>query len=426
MTITKKAIRIFKTDLVQVSSWSAVATAVKMATSLVLSKLLAVFVGPAGVALIGQLMNGVAIFLNLSNGAIHVGITKYTAEYEAEPEKRQQLFNSALVITIICSLAIGVLLILFNRPLSSYLLKTQDYGYVIIILGATLWLYALNINLLAITNGLKQYKVYIIANITSSLFGLALTFILVKFWGINGALVAAATFQSLVVFITASLIYLKQKHLYFTAFRLSKRDARLLLGFSVMSLISAIVVPWAQIDIRNYITRTISLDKAGLWESMNRISFAYLSVFTLGLQTYFLPKLSSTNDKKILRHEIKKAYKFMLPILVVSAAAVFFSRDIIIRILFTSEFLNMRDLFIWQLAGDVIKLCGWLLAILFLAKKMVKWFIITEVYFSLQYVFLAHIFVNAFGLQGACMAYVLNYFIYFSIVCLIIRKEQIL
>ena len=116
----------------------------------------------------------------------------------------------------------------------------------------------------------------------------------------------------------------------------------------------------------------------------------------------------------------------MLPILVVSAAAVFFSRDIIIRILFTSEFLNMRDLFIWQLAGDVIKLCGWLLAILFLAKKMVKWFIITEVYFSLQYVFLAHIFVNAFGLQGACMAYVLNYFIYFSIVCLIIRKEQIL
>ena len=68
----------------------------------------------------------------------------------------------------------------------------------------------------------------------------------------------------------------------------------------------------------------------------------------------------------------------MLPLLVVSAVAIYFSRDIIIRILFTSEFLDMRELFIWQLAGDVIKLCGWLLAILFLAKKMVKWFAILK------------------------------------------------
>ncbi len=425
MTLTQKMIRVLKTDLVKVSSWSAFAAGIKMAASLVLSKILATTVGTAGVALIGQLMNGIAIFLSLSNGAINAGITKYTAEYHDAPEKRQQLYNTSLVITIICSLVTGMVLVIFNRQLSSYLLKTSEYGYIIITLGATLWLYALNINLLAIANGLKQYRIYIIANIASSLLALIFTLVMVYSSGLKGALLAAATFQSLVVLVTAGLIYYRQKNLYFTAFSFSPRTARLLLGFSAMALVSAIVVPWSQIAIRNLITVKISINAAGLWESMNRISFAWLSVITLGLQTYFLPKLSSIKEKNLLRREITNVYKLVFPLLICTAAGIFFGRDIIIRLLFTAEFMEMRKLFAWQLAGDIIKICGWLIAMLFWAKGMTKWFIITEIYFSLQYIFLAHLCLNKYGLEGGCIAYCINYSLYFAAVFIIIRVKRI-
>jgi O-antigen/teichoic acid export membrane protein len=426
MKFSAKLVRAFKTDLVKVSSWSAFATAIKMGSSLVLSKLLAVLVGPAGVALIGQLMNGVAIFLSLSNGAINAGITKYTAEYENEPGKKQELFNTSLVITLVCSLTIGALLVIFQRPLSQYLLKSNDYGYIIMALGATLWLYAFNINLLAIANGLKQYRIYITANIASSVSGLVLTFFLAKWYGIGGALLAAATFQSLVVFITAGLIWYHQKNLYFKAFKFSRPMAKLLLGFSAMALVSAVAVPWSQIAIRNLVTARLSIDAAGIWESMNRISFAYLSIFTIGLQTYFLPKLSSLTQKHLLRREITDAYKLVLPVLVCTALGIFLCRDVIIKLLFTQQFMQMRSLFAWQLAGDVVKIAGWLLAILFWAKGMTKWFIATEIYFPLQYVVLAHFFVKPYGLPGASMAYLINYTIYIAVVYLIIKKEKII
>jgi O-antigen/teichoic acid export membrane protein len=425
-SVLAKTKRALQTDLVKVSSWSALATAIKMATSLVLSKLLATTVGTAGVALIGQLMNGVAIFLNLSNGAINVGITKYAAEYENQPEKRQQLINTSLAITVACSLITGLLLAIFSRPLSQYLLQDTHYAYIIVTLGATLWLYALNINLLAIANGLKQYRIYIIANIASSLLGLLFTFLMVKKAGLPGALLAAATFQSLVVFVTAGLIYYKQKNLYFTGWAFNRPIARLLLGFSAMSLVSAIVLPWSQIAVRNLIAGRIDIHAAGLWESMNRISFAYLSIITLGLQTYFLPKLSSINDKRLLRHEIGRAYKLVLPVLLVMSVGIYLGRDLVIRLLFTPSFGEMRSLFVWQLAGDFVKICGWLLAVLFWAKGMTRWFIVTEIYFPLQYYFLTHLCLQKFGLQGACIAHLINYSLYFIATYSIIKAKKVI
>jgi O-antigen/teichoic acid export membrane protein len=426
MSILAKTKRALQTDLVKVSAWSGIATAVKMATSLVLSKLLAVTVGTAGVALIGQLLNGVAILLNLSNGAIHMGITKYAAEYEDQPEKRQQLFNTSLVITLVCSFVIGLLLVIFHQTFSHYLLKSNQYGYIIITLGATLWLYALNINLLAMANGLQQYRIYITANIASSIFGLLLTFVLVKTAGLTGALLAAATYQSLVVFVTAGLIYYRQKNLYFTAWSFDKPIARLLLSFSAMSLVSAIVLPWSQIAVRNLIANRMDIHAAGLWESMNRISFAYLSVITLGLQTYYLPKLSATHEKHLLRREIGHAYQLVLPVLLVISIGMYLGRDIIIQLLFTKEFLEIRHLFAWQLAGDVVKICGWLIGMLFWAKGLTKWFIATEVYFPLQYLFLTHLCLERFGLQGASIAHLINYCVYFVVVYAILRSKKAL
>lgn len=426
MSIFIKARRVLKTDLVKVSAWSGLATAIKMATSLVLSKLLATTVGTAGVALIGQLMNGISIFLNLSNGAINMGLTKYAAEYDNQPQKKEQLFNTALVITLICSLVTGLLLIIFNQAFSQYLLKSHQYGHIVITLGACLWLYALNINLLAIANGLRQYRIFIIANIASSLLGLILTFVLVKTAGLTGALLAAATYQSLVVFVTAGLIYYKQKNLYFTGWSFNRPIARLLLGFSAMSLVSAIVLPWSQIAVRNLIANRMDIHSAGLWESMNRISFTYLSIITLGLQTYFLPKLSAIKEKHLLRHEIGNAYKLVLPILLCMSVAIYWGRDLIIQILFTKEFLAIRDLFAWQLAGDFVKISCWLLAILFWAKGMTKWFIATEIYFPIQYLFLTHICLQKYGLQGACIAHLINYSIYFVVVYFILKRKKVI
>lgn len=47
----------------------------------------------------------------------------------------------------------------------------------------------------------------------------------------------------------------------------------------------------------------------------------------------------------------------------------------------------MIELFKWQLIGDVIKIASWLLSYTLLAKAKTKYFVATEVIFSITFIF---------------------------------------
>lgn len=71
-----------KMDIVRVFSFTAISTLVKMLTGLIGVKVVASVIGPAGVALVGQLNNFASIAMAVSSGGINSGIIKYVAEYK--------------------------------------------------------------------------------------------------------------------------------------------------------------------------------------------------------------------------------------------------------------------------------------------------------------------------------------------------------
>lgn len=149
----------------------------------------------------------------------------------------------------------------------------------------------------------------------------------------------------------------------------------------------------------------------------------YLTVVTTTLGIYYLPKLSEITDKAELRKELWHGYKIIMPIVIIMSIAVFLLKDFIIWLLFTKDFLPMRELFLWQLIGDVVKLAAWLLAYLMLAKAMTKTFIFTETTFSLSFVLISIWFVNQFGLIGMSYSFAVNYTFYFLAMFVLIRRE---
>ena len=72
----------------------------------------------------------------------------------------------------------------------------------------------------------------------------------------------------------------------------------------------------------------------------------------------------------------------------------------------------MRELFPWQLAGDVVKIASWLLSYIMLAKAMTRLFIITELISGVVFAGLAVLCVDEYGLTGVSMAYLLTYIFY--------------
>lgn len=415
--------QVVRLDIVKVFSFTAMSTLVRMLTGLISVKVVASIIGPAGVALVGQLNNFATIALSLSTGGINSGIIKYIAEYKEDEQKVRDCLSTALRITVICSLFMGGGLILFHTYLSKTIMLSPDFGYVFIIFGFTILFYALNMGLTSVINGFMEFKKYVKVNIAGSIIGLIFTLSLVFIWQLKGALISAITFQSIMLFITIWIIrkmpwlrwhYFSQK----LNIELTKKYFR----YSLMTLISTALVPISQMLLRGYVISAISVDEAGWWEAMNRISNMYLMVITSSFSVYYLPRLSELTDKKELQMEIIRSYKIIIPCLLGGFLLVYLLRRVIICLLFTPDFLPMENLFVWQLMGDFFKICSWLLAFLMVAKTMTKWYIFSEVVFSFLFITLGFCFMKYNGVVGITQAYLANYIIYMIMMILIFRK----
>lgn len=408
--------------LIKTSVLTAIATIIKVISVFVINKVISLYIGPSGLAIVGQLQNFIEIITSFSNGAITQGVVKYTAEYKTIEEK-QKIFSNSIVISFFCSLTLSILLFSLSDYLSEIILRDIQYSSVFIVFGITIFLFALNTILMSILNGQKEIKKYVIINIISSLFSLFFTTILIMQLDVIGALYALVINQSVIFFVTLTFI-IKSSWFKFKYFSrgIDKDNLIKLSKFSLMAITSVLTVPLSHLIIRNYIGENLSWEDAGYWQGIWYISAMYLMVVTTSLSVYYLPKLSEIDNKIELKKEILNGYKIIIPIVTLFAFIIFFFKELVIEIAFTNEFLPMLELFKWQLIGDVIKIASWLLAIIMIAKAMTKLFIITEIVFSISFVILSILFIDNFGLKGITYAFALNYLFYLFVMMIVFRK----
>lgn len=414
---------IFRSDLLKVFSFTGLSTLVKLLTSYVTLKVVASIIGPSGIALIGQLQNFINILITLGGGGINNGVVKYVSEYKEEETKLHQYLKNGFKITVYFSLICGVSLILLSKYLGQWILLDSSYYYVFIYFGISLLFMSMNNYLLSVINGFKEFRKFVLINIITSIVGLLFTVALVLFMHIKGALIATVTYQSVIFFIT--VLFLRKNNWLSAKILWGSWDPAIIrkfLSYSSMSLVSVATIPVSQLIIRGFLIKNYSMDVAGYWEGMNRISGLYLMFVTTSLSVYYLPKLSELKSAGHLRIEIVKTYKIITPIIAASLLMIYLLKDLVINILFTKDFYPMKDLFSWQLLGDFFKVVSWILAFVMVAKSMTKIYIITEIAFSVFLVVLSIVFINNFGVVGATISYCLNYFLYFVVMIIIFKK----
>jgi PST family polysaccharide transporter len=409
--------------LIKTSFLSAVITFIKIASGFIASKVIAIFTGPSGVALIGTFTNFITIVLTFANGAINTGVIKYTAEDLEDESKIKKLFSTSLRISIVCSFLTAIVLVLFARWISNWVFSGYEFSLIIRLFGLTVILYSLNTLLISILNGRGDITTYAIVNAIGSLTGLILTVFLVYLYKINGALYALIFGQSIVFFVTATLIF-KSTWFSWEYFKESydSKIAKQLSRFSLMAIVTALTLPVTQIIIRNMITTKLGVDSAGYWQGMMRVSDGYLLLITTSLNTYYLPKLSALKDDKDLKKEIYSGYKIILPAVFLGCLLIYLCRLFIIKTLYTPSFLPMENLFFWQLLGDFIKMASFVLAYMLLAKAMTKLYIITEILFNIIYLLLSYFLIDRLGLPGVTIAFALNYTLYLILMLIVFKR----
>ena len=397
-------------NLIKTSALSFIATLVKMVSGLVINKAISIYIGPSGLALIGQFQNFSQLAQAAGQGGINSGVTKYVAEYGKDDNRIPSLLSTAGKISLYSSVIVGIGIVIFSKVASLQFFESENYNYVFIIFGFTIVLFVLNNLLLSIINGLKDIKTFIIINITQSIYSLIFTTILIVFLGLNGALIALVTNQSFIFFV---VLWMLRKHqiINLKSFggSFDASEAKKLGGFSLMTITSVATVPLSHLFVRNYIGEHISWDAAGYWQALWYISSTYLMVVTTVLSIYFLPRLSEIKDTNELKLELANGYKIIIPAVILMSFIIYGLRGFIVKVLFTEEFLPVVDLFLWQLIGDVLMISGFLLGYISIAKAMTKIFIFKQIFLAVVFVFASIFFIDKYGLIGVTYAYVFLY-----------------
>lgn len=411
-------------SLLSVTFFTAMLTFIRMLASFIIAKVVAIYAGPAGIAMLGQLQSVVGGMAGLMNSAASTGVVKFTAENHSKGLAFCMPWWRASVywIGILCAIFIPIML-LFSPIIAEKLLLNRGYYWVIQISVVLLPVSTFGTLITSIINGQQHYRQYVKLGVISVIVSSVIMISLIIHNNLIGALLAASC-QNGIIGLVMLIGSVKEPWFKLTSFlggseKSHKKDIG---RFIIMSATAAIATPLAMILVRNILVDRVGWIEAGYWQSVWKISEAYLAIITMALSTYYLPELSKSKNLTEVKKNIAYTLKLILPIVIILAFLVYVLRDFIILVLFTKEFSATRDLFAVQLIGDVFKIFGWIYAFPMIAKGSMKWYLSTEVFFSFSFVLLGWIFISKYGVHGANYAYLLNYILYSFVVCVNVKR----
>ncbi|PHM50915.1 lipid III flippase WzxE [Xenorhabdus miraniensis] len=405
-------------SLAKASVWTAGSTLIKIGAGLLIIKLLAVSFGPTGVGLAGNFRQLITVLGVLSGAGIFNGVTKYVAEHHQQPEKLRAILGTSSSIILGFSTLLAVIFLLFSDVISIGLFGHNHYKSVVQALAFIQMGIAYANYFLAILKGFRDAQGNSLAIILGSLAGVIAYGLCYWLGGYEGALAGLALVPALVVF-PAGLMILHRKVIEFSALKpmWDRAIASHLGKFTLMALLTSITLPVAYVMMRNLMAARYSWEEVGIWQGVSSISDAYLQFITASFTVYLLPTLSRLESKQDITSEIVKALKFVLPAVAAASFSVWLLRDFVIWLLFSDKFTAMRELFAWQLVGDVLKVGAYVFGYLVIAKAALRFYVLAEVSQFLLLSGFSHWLIPKNGALGAAQSYMATYIVYFILCC---------
>ena len=387
------------------------------------SKIIAVFLGTSGMALMGSFRNFALMLKSVATLGISNSIVKLFVENKEDKRELSVIYSTFFWIFLFISNALALFVLLFASPISTFLFYTNTYTTPIRFFGLLLPLMVINSFWLAIYNGLEKFKRILLIQIISNVLVFGLTALLIWKKNIFGGLLSVAFGEVLMVLVTFIFVSRQADYFKFDLQKLiSEKYFNTIKKFSVMALLTAIIAPLTLLFIRNMIVEKYAIQEAGIWDAVNRLSSFYMIFFSSGLSLYYMPKLASIHTESEFKTELKSYFKVFVPLFLVMLIVIYIGKGIILKLAFTPEFSKVESVLIWQLLGDFFRIMTLAFGFQILVKTMMKRYFLVEIVFNSMYFLLSFYLIKENATEGVLQAYFYTNVFCFLLVLFLFRK----
>ena len=373
---------ILRTPLFKVTSLNSLSVLLKIGSGILVSKVLAIFVGAEGMALTGNLRNFLTSVESVATLGIQNGVLKNIVENKNNDSELKKIISSVFIALSTIVVFLSLLLFAFSNYLNDIIFGAYyQYSSIFRVLAIALPWYVGTIFLIIIINGFGRFKKVIYINIAGNIIGLVFSLFAILQYKTFGALLSIIISPSL-LFI-AAFYFINKEINFMKTISLKSYDFKVVQDLSpyiLMAFVSSVIGPLVFLSIRNNIINKLGVEQAGFWEAITRVSSYYFMFISTVLSVYFLPKLVFATSQKATQNVFISYFKGIMPVFILGLIIIYFSRFFIIHLLFTNEFLPVTSLFFWQLLGDVFKGFSLILGYQFFAKNLTVAFVVTEIF----------------------------------------------
>lgn len=389
------------------------------------SKILAILLGPAGIGVLGLIMSTTKLISSLTNFGLGISAVKEIAiAFELGDEK--QLSKTLVIVKrwIWFTGLFGALLTLVLSPfLSELTFGNKEYTIAFVWLSITLLLNQLTSGGFVFLQGLRKLKYLAQANVIGAALGLLISVPIYYYLGVKG-IVPAMICTSILGFAAAFYFTKKVKNKpVAVTLKETKEKGKGMLIMGFMLSISGIMVLGVSYVIRIFINNNGGVEDVGLFNAGIAIISTYVGLLFTAMETDYFPRLSAVihdNDKAItlINQQAEIAILILSPVLIVFLVFV----DLIITILYSAEFIPIKEMIYWAAIGMFFKVAAWVVAFFFIAKGATKLFFWNELGTNVYTLILNLIGYYYWGLTGLGLSYLVSYFIYLVQIYTITRK----
>jgi len=385
----------------------------------VLTKLFAIFLGPSGIAVLGNMKSVMQILMSSGSFGMQRGIIRFTSEFREQRHAFQKLLGTAHIIYGLIALVIAVVLFFLSDYFAAAILQDDKYVWLFQILAIIVPFQGFHVLYFSILQGLDNYKKVVWVELIMIFCNLIFVGVSTFKFGLTGALFAVACIPVFYFFVSA--FFLKSDIPNFKI-AWSSSTAKNLFLYALMTLFSGIAFPLLFILIRNHISSVLGMDEVGYWEAINQFSFFYFILLNSVMLMYVLPKITAQTDNMFYRSQVVEYLKKIMPLFAVFLIVLFLLRKYAILVLLSPEFTSIETLFGWQLLGDFFRALTLIFSIYFHARRMAIPYITIDALLIVLLFTLTTVFVDSYGLIGAVKAHFISYFIYFIVTVFWLRK----
>jgi O-antigen/teichoic acid export membrane protein len=388
-------------------------------------KFVAVLLGAAGVGIIGLLNTPIDLIIAITGLGISFSAVRDISKESghADPVGLARIIMTLRRWSWFTGLLGAVVTIALAPMLSQWSFGNSEYTWSFIWLSVTLLLYAVSRGQNAVLQGTRRLKDMAKSTVIGSFLGLITSIPLYYWLGVKGIvpamLISAVTTLFLSWYFARRVEIEKVQMSTRETYRSGLNMAKLGISMTIAGFIASL----SRYVLNAFISHQGGIDQVGLYNAGWGVVGQYTAIVFSAMATDYFPRLSAIQEdnkkvRELVGQQIETAVLILTPLL----SLLIVMMPLVVRVLYTKEFLPMIMFAYLTIMGIHFKTLSWGVGYVFLAKGNGRLFLILEIISGVIILGLNLLGYSLYGLNGLGISFILSYLTTTIIAFVVVRS----